>query len=260
MRRLLPITLSVLLLTFPAFSCSDDPSDPAGPENGPGEPYSHDRNPGVSAGDFLSDATYPDLVVEIDYMAGYDPDDRALESLQEFLEARLNKASVTILAPTQIAAGDQETYTAAEIRDLEGVHRDEYTAGDTLTAYMLIVDGRYEQGNVLGIAYYNTSSAFFGAAYEEVSGGLAQPSRYLTEATSFRHEYGHLLGLVGIPGSGTEMQTDHKDEANGNHCDNDQCLMYFAMESTDLFGSFFEGEIPALDQNCIDDLQAAGGK
>ncbi|WP_395257488.1 hypothetical protein [Halalkalibaculum sp. DA3122] len=248
-------------------SCSDSATGPNGSDdNGPDDqqpdpaPYSHTRNPGTSANDFLADSNYTELEIEIDYMEGYEPNSEALSSLETFLEERLNKTSVTILEPTQIPGGNQEQYSAEEIRDLEEEHRDNTTEGETLSAYMIIVDGKYDQDNVLGIAYYNTSSGFFGAAYDEVSGGVGQPSRYQTEATSFRHEFGHLFGLVNVDGSGTEMQQDHQDEENGHHCDNDSCLMYYAMESTDLFGSVFGGSIPSLDQNCIDDLQANGGQ
>src|SRR5699024_12805489 len=109
-------------------------------------------------------------------------------------------------------------------------------------------------------AYHNTAVAVFGQSYEEASRRLPQVSRYQIEATSFQHEFGHLLGLVNIEGSGTTMQTPHQDEAHGNHCTNEECLMYYAMESTELFGSIFGGEVPTLDQSCIDDLQANGGK
>jgi hypothetical protein len=262
MRRLALLAAALLLLTAPGVSCGD--TSPAGPgdDNGPDEPdpYSHTRTPGASAHDFLSDQSYTDLVVEVDYMTGYAPDSGALEQLRTFLEERLNKTTITIRTPTEIGGGGQQTYTLSAIRSLEEANRDQYTEGQTLTAYMLFVDGEFEQENVLGVAHYNTSSAYFGAAYEQASGGLGQPSRSLTEATSFRHELGHLFGLVAIEGSGTEMQTEHQDEANGHHCDNDQCLMYYAIESTDLFGSILGGEIPALDQNCIDDLRANGGK
>ncbi|MFW5946888.1 MAG: hypothetical protein ACOCUW_00235 [Gemmatimonadota bacterium] len=259
-----PLAAAVLALAFigPTLSCGDDGSAPTGPnEPGDGEQtYSHTLSVGASAQDLLAADDFTDLVVEVDYMTGYAPDPTALDRLETFLEARLYKASITIQDPTEIPAGGQDAYTLDEVRDLETDHRNTYTDGSTLAVYLLIVDGSFEQENVLGIAHYNTSTAFFGAAYDEASGGLGQPSRELTEATTFRHEFGHLLGLVAIDGSGTEMQAEHQDEENGHHCDNDRCLMYYAVESTDLFGSVFGDEIPALDRNCLDDLQANGGR
>jgi hypothetical protein len=225
--------------------------------------YSHGENPGSSANDFLSGDSFTELEIEIDYMQGYAPNTQAIANLETFLEQRLNKQSVTILEPTEIPAVGQSSYSANDIRNLEQEHRDEFTSTENskLRAYMIIVDGQYEQGNVLGIAYYNTSNAFFGATYDEVSGGgLNEPSRELTETVSFRHEFGHLFGLVNIPASGTEMQTNHQDTEHGRHCDDDSCLMYYAMENAGVFGQFMGEEIPELDANCLADLQANGGK
>jgi predicted Zn-dependent protease len=255
--KLILVTTLIAATTLFGMSCSNNSTGSGGDDR---NLYSHIENPGASANDFLSGENFTSLEVEIDYMQGFEPNAEALDSLKAFLEQRLNKQSVTINNPTEIPAVGQASYTANEVRDLEEEHRDEYTEGNTLKAYMIIVDGEYEDGNVLGIAYFNTSNAFFGATYDEVSGGLNQPSRRLTESISFRHEFGHLFGLVNIPGSGTEMQTNHQDTEHGRHCDNDSCLMYYAMENAGVFGQFFEGEIAPLDANCLADLQANGGK
>lgn len=253
--RYVPLLLGGALLLVSGFACDTSVQGPI--ENGE---YSHLEATGASARDFLAAESYTSLVIELDYMAGYAPDPQALDQLRAFLAARLNKSSITIRTPTEIPAGGQASYSLSEIRALEAEHRDEYTEGTTLAAYMLIVDGDYEQANVLGIAHLNTSTAYFGAALDEVSGGLTQPSRELTEATVFHHEFGHLFGLVAIPGSGTTMQTDHQDQAHGHHCDDDRCLMYYAVETTDLFGGIIGSEVPALDANCLADLAANGGK
>lgn len=255
MNKLAPVSalLAIFLLSLFTVSCDRKLCCPH-----PGQQFSHTLAPGHSARDFLSADKFTDLVVEIDYMTGYKPNANALNTLEQFFSQWLHKAEIVILEPTEIQGKDEDTYSAEEIRNLEIEFRDTFTEEPSLSAYILIVDGKYAQENVLGIAYYNTSVAFFGAAFDQASGGLTQVSRYEIETTSFRHEFGHLFGLVAIDGSGTEMQEPHKE--HGNHCDNDQCLMYYAVESTELFGSVFGGDIPQLDQNCINDLQANGGK
>lgn len=238
-------------------------SNPQGSDNGGGENfnYNHQQNPGISANDMLSDESFSELIVEIDYMPGYEPNARALDSLKAFLEQRLNKTSITILEPSQIPTGNQNSYSANDVREIEAQERNNFSEENVLSTYMLITDGYYSQQNVLGIAYYNTSNAFFGPAYDDASSGFGSLSRYQVEAISFRHEFGHLFGLVNIEGSGTDMQTDHQDEEHGSHCDNDSCLMYYAMQQSDIIQQMFNEErIPALDANCIADLQANGGK
>lgn len=248
----------LLFLVFNLQSCLDSTGTDGEQEDV--DAFSHVQNPGTSANDFLADSNFTDLVVEIDYMPGYAPNERALDSLKAFFQQRLHKSSITIKEPTEVPSGGQEHYSATEIRDLEAQNRSTFSSEDTLAAYFVILDGKYEKQNLLGIAYYNTSNAFFGPSYDEASSGTGSPSRYMVEATSFRHEFGHLFGLVAIPNSGTEMQNPHKDPDHGNHCNNDQCLMYYAMETTDIVGSALGNEITPLDANCKADLQANGGK
>ncbi|HEX6981606.1 MAG TPA: hypothetical protein VF181_02490 [Balneolaceae bacterium] len=217
--------------------------------------YSHTEQPGSASVDFLSDSNFTELVVEVDYMPGYKPNEQALDTLKAFFEQRLHKNSVIIKEPVEVPSGGEAKYSADEVRALEAKYRSTFTEGETLAAYMIIVDGKYEGGNLLGIAYYNTSNAFFGPSYDEASGGTLQPSRYQIEAISFRHEFGHLFGLVGI----IEMQAEHRDEQHGHHCDNEECLMYYATQTTDI--GYIAGEgISYLDANCIADLRAEGGK
>lgn len=252
-------SLFLFLLMFFTSGCYDQTTDPV--DNGNTFQFSHRLNPGISAHEFLSSENFTELIIEIDYMGVHAPNEQALDSLQAFLEKRLFKTNITILEPTQIQSGGKNAYTANEIRNLEEIYRSTYSEAGILAAYMIIVDGRFEQNNVLGIAYYNTSNAFFGLAYEDATAGFNAPSRYLTESISFRHEFGHLFGLVGIPGSTTEMQVDHKDAEHGSHCTDNTCLMYYAMESPDLIDSFLgEEQIPTLDEFCLQDLAANGGK
>ncbi|MFD2531233.1 peptidase [Gracilimonas halophila] len=259
-KRILVLNTLIFSLMIFTVSCFNNPTGTDEDNEEEPDQYSHTQNPGLSANDFLSNENYTDLVIEVDYMPGYAPNQQAIDSLQAFLERRLNKTTVTILEPTEVPSGDQSQYSASDVRDLESEHRSEFTEGETLAAYMIIVDGEYEQQNVLGIAYYNTSNAFFGPAYDQASSGFGAPSRYQVEPTSLRHKFGHLFGLVNIDGSGTDMQTDHQDEQNGHHCDNENCLMYYAMERPDLISQFFDDSVAELDANCIADLQANGGK
>lgn len=191
-------------------------------------------------------------------MDGNAPADDALDSLRASLNAHLTKSSIQIGPAGRIPSQGRDAYSSQQIRDLEEQHRDRYTRAesDTVWAYFLIVDGAFDQENVLGIAYYNTSMAFFGETIQSISGGVTQPSRATVEATVFRHEFGHNLGLVN---NGTPMQQGHQDEANGAHCTNDQCVMHFSIETTDYFANLFDGTIPEFGRFCEADMRAQDG-
>ncbi len=234
--------------------CGDGATDPP---NGSGS-YAHNRAPGASANDFLSGVDFDRLVVEVQYVAGFRPTDAALQALTTFLQNRLNKRQgVAIQLRPALQIQSQASYSTADVRALEQQHRTSYTSGRTIVAYLLFLDGEFAGGsNVLGIAYNNTSMAVFAEKIGQFTGGALEPSRETVEATVANHEFGHLLGLVN---NGSPMQTEHQDEPNGHHCDNGNCLMHYSVRLSDFIANLLGG-IPQLDQNCLDDLRANGGK
>jgi len=268
MRSSSPLLRVALVLGLALFlgSCSDSAGptgtepDPSDPDGGDGTvEFSSRAAPGDSARSFLSNRRYSRLRIEVDYMEGFEPTTEALNRLKTALESHLTKSEIQIEEPASIPARDQGSYTSDDVADLENQHRDHYTRadGETLRAYLLIVDGAYSQDNVVGIAYYNTSMAFFGQTIRDISGGVTQPSRAKVKATVFRHEFGHNLGLVS---NGIPPQQDHHDAQNGAHCTNDQCVMYHSIETTDYFGNLFDGTVPDFEQFCGQDMDAQNGR
>jgi hypothetical protein len=210
---------------------------------------------------FLSDKTYDKLNVEIQSMNGFEPTAETIATLKSFLQQRLNKSGgITIsmsTAPTQGLA----SYSISDIKSIENAHRTAKTNGKTLTAYILFLDGDYSanEGNakVLGVAYGNTSMAIFEKTIRSFSGGVTQPPVKTLESTVILHEVGHILGLVN---NGTPMQVTHQDATHGRHCTDQNCLMYYAAETSDIIANIAGGTIPSLDSNCLNDLKANGGK
>lgn len=258
-KRLLPF-FALLTVTVVMYSCSEGLTGSDEDENKP-QPFNSLATPGDSAKSFLEGDQYSTLNLEIDYMEGYKPTQAALDSLEIFLNRHLNKASINVGIPNSIEPGGQNAYSVEDVVNLEEQHRNRYTAAgsDTLWAYFLVLDGEFSQQNVLGIAYFNTSMAFFGQTIQDYSGDPTQPSTEKMEATVFRHEIGHNIGLVN---NGTPMVPgqEHQDSANGHHCTEEECLMYYAVETTDYFDNLFDGNIPDLLQYCNADLEANGGK
>lgn len=254
--RIILAVFSLLLV----IQCSDQSTqvdDPTTGDNGNGgEPpasFSHTQAPGHSNEAFIMDIQYDQLVVEIQFMPGSEPNEASLHNLQDFLEQHLDKSSVTILNPSEIPSGGQDSYTSTDVRSLEDQYREEFTDGSTLASYVVFLDGEYETENVLGIAYYNTSTAYFHKTIDRISGGIGQPSHTQIESTVFAHEFGHLMGLVN---NGTDAQADHYDSENSAHCTVEECLMYYSVETTDFFANLFDGSVPELDDFCVADVEA----
>lgn len=212
---------------------------------------------GASANDLLSASKYSSIKIEMQYMPGYQPDAASVNNLTAFLNALLNKPGGVSVVQTQIASAGKTVYSLNDIASIEKANRTVYTSGSQLGVYFLYTDGNYSEGNVLGIAFRNTSMSILGKTIHDNSGSIGQASRTKLETTVLEHEFAHILGLVDI---GSAMQTNHKDAAHGNHCSNTNCLMYYASETTDVLGVLLTGNIPALDANCKADLTANGGK
>ena len=210
---------------------------------------------------FLSDDKYEKLIVEIQYVSGYAPSSTSVNNLKTFLEERLHKPGGISIVQTAISSPGKSIYTMDDIRAIEESNRTQHTNGKTLTAYFFFADGDYAgnsgSSKVLGIAYEGSSMVIFEKTVKDHSGGLTQPPVATLESTVLLHEFGHILGLVN---NGTSMQAAHQDEAHGHHCNNQNCLMYYTAETTDILANLTGGNVPGLDQKCIDDLRANGGK
>jgi hypothetical protein len=254
-RKLLPL---LFLPLFFLASCSKDEDDP---ENFNKDHSLNKKSVGYSAHDLLSADKYKSVIVEIQYVQGFEPTQAAVNSLEAFMEERLNKPGGINFKLKQIPAGGQVSYSTQDIADIENQYREEFTTPDQLAIYFFFADSHYAgntgNGQVLGQAYWNTSMVVFGKTVQDLSGGLGQPSQATLESVILNHELGHILGLVNV---GTEMVTNHQDAPHGAHCTNTNCLMYYGVETGDVVQNLIGGNIPQLDQDCLNDLKNNGGK
>lgn len=250
------LTLLPLFLVFITFiSCKKESEEPTPTEE---ENY-HLQAVGKSANDLLSSDAYSKLTIEVVYATGHKLADGTLTNAKTFLQERLNKPDGIEFTLKEITSPGLAPYSVDDLQKIERDHRSIFNEGDNLTAFLFVADGEYaNNNNVLGVAYQNTSMALFHKKIDAVSGGLGQPSSELLETTVMHHELGHIMGLVNV---GSDMQTDHQDSENGHHCDVDDCLMYWAVETGDFVSNLVgQSGPPSLDAQCIADLQANGGK
>jgi len=214
---------------------------------------------GTSAEDLLSDDIYDKLMVEFAYTAGFRPLQETIDTFRQFLEQRLNKPGSIIFVETEIITPLVETQSISDIRDIEADQRTKYTDGDTIAVFVYFSHANSENdtetSKTLGTAYYNTSLVVFEQTLLDLA-SLPVFDLFILEATTFQHEFGHLLGLVNLVDD--DIHENHEDNVHSNHCIVEECLMYFESNNSNSFKNKIS--VPVLDPLCIEDLQAKGGK
>jgi hypothetical protein len=209
--------------------------------------------------DILSSERYDELLIEIAYEGDHQPNKDAVDHLRNFMLDRVNKPKGISVVYSPIPNQNKTAYAVGDLNSIEIKYRKEYPRNRKLTLFIFYGNADYAgnagSAKTLGIAYGTSSYAIFGKTANDYSGGVLQPTQKVLQATVFEHEMGHLFGLVN---NGSPMVTAH--EANDRHCDNSACLMYYTVETTDIVGNLIGGNIPALDQHCIDDVRNNGGK
>jgi predicted Zn-dependent protease len=84
-----------------------------------------------------------------------------------------------------------------------------------------------------------------------------EAEKNMVEQSTITHEIGHVLGLVN---NGVPPTSPHHDQANGSHCSNASCVMYWkngAGEVVQYIDQFTTGQdITLFGEQCMADLKA----
>lgn len=224
---------------------------------------------GMSASDFLGNANFDKLLIEIAYVAGFQPSIEAMANFEDFLQERTFKQDIEFRYrsyPSPL----KETLTLEEVVDLENENRTAFNEGSTLALYIYFSDASSDSDNeeeglvTLGAVYRNTSMVI----YEQTVRDLANNSNAIrvedVETATLFHEMGHLFGLVGLSNASVN---EHEDPDAENHCNVAGCLMRAELQfGTSLLkmmqNNVAKGSavVPDFDAECLLDMQQYGGR
>ncbi|MGN7514567.1 MAG: hypothetical protein ACTHOM_09335 [Allomuricauda sp.] len=224
---------------------------------------------GASARDLLSNENFDKLVIEIAYVAGFEPTFEAIANFEDFLLERTYKQTIEFKY-TSLSTPSEETLTLEEVVDLELENRTQYNNDNTLAVYIYFADApadtdKDDEGLVtLGAVYRNTSMVIYESTVEEMANSSETVTISDVETATLFHEFGHLFGLVNLS---TESVNDHEDVDAENHCNVDGCLMRAELQfgasllkQMEKNASKGLASIPDFDSECLLDLQKYGGR
>ncbi len=215
--------------------------------------------------------TYPALAMEVDYVTNFGPRTGVASDLEEELPDILDKPDgVEVRLDEELSQrGSNHEWTFDELDALADETTDMQVDDETAKIHVMFVDGEYksdDDATILGLAWRHRHIAIFKETLEESCEQQGLPGPFgericaKAEKTVWTHEVGHVIGLVD---NGLEMVDEHRDAEHGKHCDNDECVMYWAQRTGDVFGRlrdrFGRGNESALgfDENCRQDIEAA---
>jgi hypothetical protein len=220
--------LAILLITSTLSGCF-----------GSDEWFDEERGvPGGLALACLQDDGFEKMEIHFLYENGYDP--IAMDLVKSRLQEVCDKpGGITIRAEETNFAIDS-IWSDDDVRDARWKHGGDAMGSNTLHWYFLFPAGKHSRDSVLGVAVDASTVAIFKDSVEEAEGFLGRPSSDEVERAVTVHEAGHLLGLVNLVYQST---IDHEDSTHKGHSNNEDSVMYWAIESTDV-GNFLTGSLP----------------
>jgi hypothetical protein len=182
-------------------------------------------NPGDNAAAYLR-AAVPELVVEIDAVAGKGPRGETVDLVRRRLDAVVDKPGGMRFLPVGSVPAHGGAWSVDDLRAAERAHRDTHNAPGEASLYLLFVDGEPPREGAIGMAYSASSAAIF-------SDQVATAATVLVSAASIEradtvHEVGHLLSLVNL---GYTSSRSHEDDQHRGHSDNPGSVMYWAVDN-----------------------------
>ena len=201
----------------------------------------------------LSSAEYTSMIVEIDYDSGYSPEQSSVDLLKTRLEEVCDKPNGIDILLTETNFEHSGSWTAEDVREKSWEHKaNDPQTSSTLYWQAIFPSGTYSDSGVLGVAVDASTVAIFKETVEDAEGPIFnRPSAEEIENSVLVHEFGHLLGLVNLV---YKSPVDHEDKDHPGHSNNEDSVMYWAVESADI-GNIITGQLPdEFDNDDLNDL------
>jgi hypothetical protein len=189
----------------------------------------------------LRSSMYTSMVIEIAHEPGYKPYTSSTDLLVERLESVCDKPSGISISYLEVDFGHSGSWSPDDVRQNGwDVKEESPLTGTTLRWQVLFPAGTYESDTVLGVAVDASTVALFSDSIDEANEPFNRPSDESVENSVLVHEVGHLLGLVNLV---YQSPVDHEDPEHPGHSNNDESVMYWAVESSDIVNIIF-GTLP----------------
>lgn len=243
-RKLLGVLLSCLMITIPIAGCTSDI------ENILGESWGV---PGGLALACLRDDAYREMVIEIDHAPGYNPESSTVSLLKQRLGQVCDKPDGIRIELNEIEFAESSTWTAEKVREVGHETMDAAPQTSVLRWHVIMPQGKYSDESVLGVAVDASTIALFPDSINDAT-SIFNPriSAEDIENSVMVHEFGHLLGLVNLVYT---SPANHEDSEHPGHSNNEDSVMYWAIESLTV-DAWLNGDLPTeFDQDDLDDLE-----
>ncbi|MEZ7995050.1 MAG: hypothetical protein QMC52_07845 [Candidatus Poseidoniaceae archaeon] len=196
--------------------------------------------------------SYTKMILEIDYEAGYKPETSSTDLLKLRISEVCSFSQGITTEFTETDFDDVGTWSADDVREQGWNNKKaDPTSGKTLRWQLIFPAESYEDDSVLGVAVDASTIAIFGESVDGAAGLFNRPSAEEVENSVIVHEAGHLLGLVNLVYT---SPVDHEASDKPGHSNNEDSVMYWAIESVTV-ANFISGDLPnEFDQDDKDDL------
>ncbi len=188
----------------------------------------------------LNSSQFDELVIEVDYEENQKPTPETLDLMVERIGSVCQKDSIRIeLFLTDF--NHEGKWSNEEIR-LKGRETRAHNAmnDNQLRFHFMFPSGSHQDESVLGVAVDASTTMIFIDRIKESENFVQRPSWENIESAVTIHELGHLLGLVNLVYT---SNIDHEDPEHPGHSSNEDSVMYWAIDSSDIANIIF-GTLP----------------